>query len=204
MGQLRLLGTDNDLSKADSQTKPTFRLARHPIQRQSGDLLARREICGLALNAQQVAGIKAQRELPVVWAVAKGSFVNKLILVPLALAISAFAPWAVMPLLMAGGAFLCFEGFEKLAHKYLQGRTGDATQWADNQGQVIEAQAIQALDALDETRAPTSLLAIPSSDYPTPARRPLNSRLDNAKLEQTFGLRLQDWRSALALCMTEK
>ena len=100
----------------------------------------------LALNAQQVAGVKAQRELPVVWAVAKGSFVNKLILVPLALAISAFAPWAVMPLLMAGGAFLCFEGFEKLAHKYLQGRTGDATQWADNQGQVIEAQAIQALD----------------------------------------------------------
>ncbi len=146
MGPPRLLSADNDLSKADFQTKPTFRLARHPIQRQSGDLLARREICGLALNAQQVAGIKAQRELPVVWAVAKGSFVNKLILVPLALAISAFAPWAVMPLLMAGGAFLCFEGFEKLAHKYLQGRTGDATQWADNQGQVIEAQAIQALD----------------------------------------------------------
>ena len=66
------------------------------------------------------------------------------------------------------------------------------------------AQAIQALDAPDETRAPTSLLAIPSGDYPTPARRPLNSRLDNAKLEQTFGLRLQDWRSALALCMMEK
>jgi hypothetical protein len=73
----------------------------------------------LALNAQQVAGVKAERELPVVWAVAKGSLVNKAILVPAALAISAFAPWAVTPLLMLGGAFLCFEGFEKLAHKYL-------------------------------------------------------------------------------------
>ena len=64
----------------------------------------------LALNAQQVAGVKADRELPVVWAVAKGSFVNKAILVPAALAISAFLPWAVTPLLMIGGAFLCFEG----------------------------------------------------------------------------------------------
>jgi predicted DNA repair protein MutK len=73
----------------------------------------------LALNAQQVAGVKAERELPVVWAVARGSLVNKAILVPAALAISAFAPWAVTPLLMLGGAFLCFEGFEKLAHKYL-------------------------------------------------------------------------------------
>ena len=73
----------------------------------------------LALNAQQVSGVKADRELPVVWAVCKGSFVNKLILVPAALAISAVAPWAVTPLLMAGGVFLCFEGFEKLAHKYL-------------------------------------------------------------------------------------
>ena len=72
----------------------------------------------LALNAQQVAGVKADRELPVVWAVAKGSFVNKAILVPAALAISALAPWAVTPLLMLGGAFLCYEGFEKLAHKY--------------------------------------------------------------------------------------
>jgi len=73
----------------------------------------------LALNAQQVAGVKAERELPVVWAVAKGSLVNKAILVPSALAISAFAPWAVTPLLMLGGAFLCFEGFEKLAHRFL-------------------------------------------------------------------------------------
>ncbi|MFZ4286098.1 DUF808 domain-containing protein [Variovorax sp. HJSM1_2] len=73
----------------------------------------------LALNAQQVSGVTADRELPVVWAVARGSFVNKLILVPAALLISAFAPWAVTPLLMIGGAFLCYEGFEKLAHKFL-------------------------------------------------------------------------------------
>lgn len=70
----------------------------------------------LALNAEQVSGVKAERELPVVWAVAKGSFINKAILVP-SLAISALAPWAVTPLLMVGGAFLCYEGFEKLAHK---------------------------------------------------------------------------------------
>jgi uncharacterized protein len=79
----------------------------------------------LALNAQQVAGVDAQRELPVVWAVARGSFVNKAILVPAALAISAFAPWAVTPLLMIGGAFLCYEGFEKLAHRFLHSRSYD-------------------------------------------------------------------------------
>src|SRR5512139_1602117 len=65
----------------------------------------------LALNAQQVAGVRAERELPVVWAVAKGSARNKLILVPLALALSALAPWAVTPVLMIGGAYLCYEGF---------------------------------------------------------------------------------------------
>ncbi len=73
----------------------------------------------LALNAQQVSGVNADRELPVVWAVARGSVRNKMILVPAALAISAVAPWAITPLLMIGGAFLCFEGFEKLAHKFL-------------------------------------------------------------------------------------
>lgn len=73
----------------------------------------------LALNAQQVTGVRADREIPVVWAVAKGSMVNKAILVPAALLISAFAPWAITPLLMVGGAFLCFEGFEKIAHKFL-------------------------------------------------------------------------------------
>lgn len=73
----------------------------------------------LALNAQQVTGVKADRELPVVWAVAKGSLRNKVILVPAALLISAFAPWLITPLLMLGGAFLCYEGAEKLAHKFL-------------------------------------------------------------------------------------
>ena len=72
----------------------------------------------LALNAQQVSGVDASRELPVVWAVAKGSFINKLILVPSALAISYFIPWLITPLLMIGGAYLCFEGAEKLAHKF--------------------------------------------------------------------------------------
>jgi predicted DNA repair protein MutK len=73
----------------------------------------------LALNAQQVTGVASDRELPVVWAVAKGSTINKVILVPAALLISAFAPWAVMPLMMVGGLFLCYEGVEKLVHKYL-------------------------------------------------------------------------------------
>ena len=82
----------------------------------------------LALNAQQVAGVKAERELPVVWAVAKGSSINKAILVPSALVISSFAPWAVTPLLMAGGAYLCFEGFEKLAHKHLHSKSEQAAE----------------------------------------------------------------------------
>ncbi|MES2538508.1 MAG: DUF808 domain-containing protein [Pseudomonadota bacterium] len=79
----------------------------------------------LALNAQQVSGVSPDRELPVVWAVTKGSFKNKLILVPAALAISAWAPWAVTPLLMVGGAFLCYEGFEKLAHKLMHDKHED-------------------------------------------------------------------------------
>lgn len=74
----------------------------------------------LALNADQIAGIQAERELPVVWAVAKGSLKNKTVLVPSALAISAVTPWAVTPLLMCGGLYLCYEGFEKLAHKFLR------------------------------------------------------------------------------------
>jgi uncharacterized protein len=73
----------------------------------------------LALGAQQVAGVDPRRELPVVWAVAKGSMLNKAILVPAALLLSAFAPWAVIPLVIMGGAYLCFEGMEKLAHKLL-------------------------------------------------------------------------------------
>ncbi|MDH1279612.1 DUF808 domain-containing protein [Pseudomonas chengduensis] len=82
----------------------------------------------LALNAQQVTGVKADRELPVVWAVAKGSLVNKAILVPAALLISAVAPWLVVPLLMLGGLFLCYEGAEKLLHKLLHKHEDDEQQ----------------------------------------------------------------------------
>ena len=96
----------------------------------------------LALNAQQVAGVKADRELPVVWAVAKGSFINKAILVPAALAISAFAPWAVTPLLMLGGAFLCYEGFEKLAHKFMHAKQDDQAHHAE----LVSALADPAVD----------------------------------------------------------
>ena len=84
----------------------------------------------LALNAQQVTGVSADRELPVVWAVAKGSFLNKAILVPAALAISVFAPWAVTPLLMVGGAFLSYEGVEKVAHRLLHPKAADDSERA--------------------------------------------------------------------------
>lgn len=95
----------------------------------------------LALNAQQVTGVKAERELPVVWAVAKGSAFNKVILVPVALAISAIAPWLITPLLMLGGLYLCFEGVEKLSHKYLHPEEADADKKA-----LLEAVANQDVD----------------------------------------------------------
>ncbi len=93
----------------------------------------------LALNAQQVAGVRADRELPVVWAVFKGSAVNKSILVPCALLLSAFLPWIITPLLMLGGAYLCYEGFEKVAHKLLHTEAED------------EADHEQRLDAVMDT-----------------------------------------------------
>lgn len=96
----------------------------------------------LALNAQQVAGVRAERELPVVWAVAKGSALNKAILVPAALLISAFVPWLIVPLLMIGGAYLCFEGFEKLAHKYFHSKAEDTA----HHRELIEAVANPAVD----------------------------------------------------------
>ncbi|MDX1369889.1 DUF808 domain-containing protein [Pseudomonas sp.] len=96
----------------------------------------------LALNAQQVSGVKAERELPVVWAVAKGSLLNKLILVPAALVVSLLAPWAVTPLLMLGGAFLCYEGFEKLAHKLLHSQ-------AEEQQHKVELTAALVNPAVD-------------------------------------------------------
>ncbi|HEY0892263.1 MAG TPA: DUF808 domain-containing protein [Cellvibrio sp.] len=96
----------------------------------------------LALNAQQVAGVRAERELPVVWAVAKGSALNKAILVPAALLISAFVPWLIVPLLMIGGAYLCFEGFEKLAHKYFHSKAEDSA----HHRELIEAVANLEVD----------------------------------------------------------
>jgi predicted DNA repair protein MutK len=98
----------------------------------------------LALNAQQVAGVAAERELPVVWAVCKGSLRNKLILVPMALLISMLVPWLVTPLLMLGGAYLCFEGFEKLAHKFLHSAREDA----DHDAALTHALADPAVDLL--------------------------------------------------------
>ncbi|MEJ8836658.1 DUF808 domain-containing protein [Ramlibacter sp. AN1133] len=92
----------------------------------------------LALNAQQVSGVRAERELPVVWAVAKGSLLNKAILVPAALAISAVAPWAVTPLLMLGGAFLCFEAAEKLAHRLLHSRAEDEAHHQELQQALVD------------------------------------------------------------------
>ena len=95
----------------------------------------------LALNAQQVSGVRADRELPVVWAVCKGSFINKAILVPAALVIGSFASWAITPLLMIGGAFLCFEGVEKLAHKFLH-----KDEHAAKKVQHVEAIANESVD----------------------------------------------------------
>ena len=96
----------------------------------------------LALNAEQVSGVRAERELPVVWAVAVGSLKNKLILVPAALAISALMPWAVMPLLMIGGFYLCLEGVEKLAHKFLHSEAEDTA----HHDQVVAALADESVD----------------------------------------------------------
>ena len=101
----------------------------------------------LALNAQQVAGVAAHRELPVVWAVAKGSMLNKTILVPAALLLSAFLPWMVIPLMIVGGAFLCFEGAEKLAHKVLR---SEATDNADSE--ILRALADVDLSAFERDR----------------------------------------------------
>jgi len=95
----------------------------------------------LALNAQQVTGVQASRELPVVLAVAKGSLVNKAILVPAALLISWLVPWLITPLLMLGGAFLCFEGFEKLAHKWLHAEEGET-----EHRQIVQALADPVVD----------------------------------------------------------
>ena len=106
----------------------------------------------LALNAQQVAGVRAERELPVVWAVAVGSLKNKLILVPAALAISAFIPWAVTPLLMMGGLYLCFEGVEKLAHKFLHSPEEDAARHAAEVAAIADTTVDMAVFEADKIK----------------------------------------------------
>ena len=132
----------------------------------------------LALNAQQVTGVRAERELPVVWAVAKGSLVNKAILVPAALAISALAPWAVTPLLMVGGLFLCFEGFEKLAHKLLHSKDEDDAHRAElTQGAGRSPTSTSPPSSATRSRAPSAPTSSsrprssPSRSAPSPARR---------------------------------
>ncbi|MEF8723692.1 DUF808 domain-containing protein [Candidatus Accumulibacter phosphatis] len=100
----------------------------------------------LALNAQQVSGVRAERELPVVWAVAVGSFKNKLILVPAALAISRFIPWAVTPLLMIGGLYLCLEGVEKIAHKWLHGKSAATGEEPAQEADQTAAQSDEHID----------------------------------------------------------
>lgn len=95
----------------------------------------------LALNAEQVSGVRADRELPVVWAVAKGSAKNKAILVPAALVLSALLPWAVTPLLLLGGGYLCFEGFEKLAHKYIHPKSDDDAHRAELEKTLVDPNA---------------------------------------------------------------
>ncbi|WP_457323400.1 DUF808 domain-containing protein [Roseateles sp. P5_E11] len=106
----------------------------------------------LALNAQQVTGVNADRELPVVWAVAKGSLLNKAILVPAALAISAVLPWAITPLLMLGGAYLCFEGFEKLAHKFLHSPEEDKAHHDDLVKAIADPQVDMATFERDKVK----------------------------------------------------
>ena len=106
----------------------------------------------LALNAQQVTGVNADRELPVVWAVAWGSLINKAILVPAALAISAFAPWAITPLLMLGGAYLCFEGFEKVAHPLLHGADEDEAHHAEHVKALADEQVDMAAYEKDKVK----------------------------------------------------
>ena len=124
----------------------------------------------LALNAQQVTGVHADRELPVVWAVAKGSFKNKAILVPAALAISAFVPWLITPLLVIGGAFLCFEGFEKLAHKFLHSKEEDAQHKAEHLAHLadptVDMAAVPTTDRNFIRRG-----AVASSSLPVPRAR---------------------------------
>ncbi|ART83211.1 hypothetical protein CBP31_11790 [Oceanisphaera profunda] len=135
----------------------------------------------LALNAEQVSGVRADRELPVVWAVAKGSMLNKVILVPSALAISAFIPWAIVPLLMLGGIYLCYEGAEKLVHSYLHKKALSTS----------SASAVQSepLASTERLVAAPSLAVSHSSKAPhSPEVRHPDAKLDPNMDVQTYEL----------------
>jgi hypothetical protein len=127
-----LLALLDDISSILDDVSLLTKVAAHKTAGVVGD--------DLALNAQQVTGVRPERELPVVWAVAKGSLLNKAILVPAALALSAIAPWAVTPLLMVGGAYLAFEAAEKLAHRLLHSASEDAAEHAALQEAVADEQ----------------------------------------------------------------
>lgn len=99
----------------------------------------------LAVNAEQVTGVRAERELPVVWAVAKGSFRNKCILVPAALLVSFLAPWLITPAMIVGGLFLCYEGFEKIAHRFLHSAAEDAA----HHEQLVEHRLDPSIDLVE-------------------------------------------------------
>lgn len=136
----------------------------------------------LALNAEQVSGVRSERELPVVWAVAVGSLKNKAILVPAALAISAFAPWAVTPLLMLGGLYLCLEGVEKLAHKWLHSADDTARQHAEQLAAVADEQVDLAAFEADKIKGAIRTDFVLSAEIivialGTVADKPLTSQL---------------------------
>jgi len=118
----------------------------------------------LALNAKQVSGVRADRELPVVWAVFKGSVLNKLVLVPAALLISAFAPWLITPLLMLGGAFLCYEGFEKVAEKLWHSNAEDVERRKERLSAVMDPEVDMAAFEKERIRGAIRTDAILSAE----------------------------------------
>ena len=129
----------------------------------------------LALNAQQVSGVNAHHELPVVWAVFKGSAINKCILVPAALAISAFAPWLVTPLLMLGGLYLCYEGVEKLAHKFLNRDENHAKKHSAAAGEAGGGHALADTAVDDDRRAAASAAHLAATQRTATAAGPIGA-----------------------------
>ncbi len=137
----------------------------------------------LALNAEQVSGIRAERELPVVWAVFKGSAINKAIMVPIALLLSAFAPWSIMPLLMLGGSFLCYEGFEKVAHRLLH----SAEELKEDHDKRVLATADSNVDmvAFEKERIRGAIRFTGSALW-VPSRTPGPARTSTRSMQATF------------------